>query len=49
MESMVYICSPPGVETVTSSPILLPSMAEPTGETLDILPRSGFASFASTN
>ena len=45
---MVYSFTPPGVETITMSPILWPSSALPTGDLLEISPAAGFASNAPT-
>jgi hypothetical protein len=45
---MVYSFTPPGVETITMSPILWPSSALPTGDSLEISPAAGLASKAPT-
>src|SRR5207244_12326726 len=49
IEIIVYSFTPPGVETITSSPTLWPSSAFPTGDSLDIRPALGFASYAPTS
>src|SRR5450759_4819788 len=48
MERMVYSFTPPGVETMTRAPTLWPSSAFPTGDSLDIRPELGCASYAPT-
>src|SRR6266700_7377973 len=44
MERTVYSFTPPGVEAKTRSPILWPSNAFPTGDSLEIIPALGLAS-----
>ena len=49
MERMMYSFTPPGVETMTRSPTLWPSSAFPTGDSLEMRPALGFASYAPTS
>src|SRR5689334_16238671 len=49
IERIVYSLTPPGVETMTSSPALRPSSALPTGDSLEIRPADGLASKAPTS
>src|SRR5947199_8968466 len=46
--SSVYSFTPPGVPTTTLSPALWPSSALPTGDSLEISPAPGLASYEPT-
>ena len=48
MRRIVYSFTPPGVETMISSPSLCPNRARPTGDSLEMRPERGSASNAPT-